>query len=103
MTKDWEAYKQVILEEYKTQNRPLHEVRALMEEKYNFKASIRAYRSRLDRWGITKYNRRSKRSQSEGALDRGDVHHEENRKSSEESEATMAGLDEPATSVGYGR
>ncbi|KAL2256857.1 hypothetical protein VTK26DRAFT_1022 [Humicola hyalothermophila] len=58
MTKQWDKYREVIIAEYKDQNRPLHEVRRMMMEKYGFRASIRAYRSRFDRWGIHKYSRR---------------------------------------------
>jgi hypothetical protein len=41
-----------------------------MEEKYRFKASTRAYRSRLDKWGVYKYSCR-KRNGSSGANDDG--------------------------------
>ena len=39
MTKQWNDYREVIIGQYKHQNKPLHEVRRIMEEKYKFKAS----------------------------------------------------------------
>ncbi|KAK4180108.1 Clr5 domain-containing protein [Triangularia setosa] len=58
MTKPWEQFREVIIAEYRDNNRPLKEVKQLMEERYRFRASIRAYRSRFDKWGIQKYSRR---------------------------------------------
>ncbi|KAL2161981.1 hypothetical protein VTH06DRAFT_7766 [Thermothelomyces fergusii] len=58
MTKQWDKYREVIIAEYRDQNKPLHEVRRFMMEKHGFRASTRAYRSRFDRWGIHKYSRR---------------------------------------------
>ncbi|KAK4105223.1 hypothetical protein N658DRAFT_111594 [Parathielavia hyrcaniae] len=58
MTKQWDKYREIIVAEYKDRNKPLHEVRRSMAQKYNFQASIRAYRSRFDKWGVTKYSRR---------------------------------------------
>ncbi|KAK4454032.1 Clr5 domain-containing protein [Podospora aff. communis PSN243] len=70
MTKAWDDYKDAIIGEYKEHNKPLHEVQRIMEEKYRFKASTRAYRSRLDKWGVYKYSCR-KRNGSSGANDDG--------------------------------
>jgi len=39
MTKAWSAYREIIIDQYKNKNMPLHEVQRIMEEKYNFKAS----------------------------------------------------------------
>lgn len=39
MTKQWEKYREVIIAEYKGQNKPLHEVQRIMRERYGFKAS----------------------------------------------------------------
>ncbi|KAK3682607.1 hypothetical protein B0T22DRAFT_444794 [Podospora appendiculata] len=39
MTKSWEDHKEVIVRQYKEQNKPLHVVRRFMEEQYRFKAS----------------------------------------------------------------
>ncbi|KAK3402064.1 Clr5 domain-containing protein [Sordaria brevicollis] len=55
MTKQWEDHRHIIIREYKDNNKPLHEVKKFMEERYRFKASIRAYRSRFDRWRVRKY------------------------------------------------
>ncbi|KAH6618097.1 Clr5 domain-containing protein [Chaetomium sp. MPI-SDFR-AT-0129] len=60
MTKQWDKYRGVITAEYKDQNKPLHEVQRFMAQKYGFRASTRAYRSRFDRWGIHKYSRRQR-------------------------------------------
>ncbi|KAK0629144.1 Clr5 domain-containing protein [Bombardia bombarda] len=67
MTKSWEDHRETIVGEYKEQNKPLHEVKKIMEEKYSFKASTRAYRSRLDRWGVHKYARGGRRRDSSGS------------------------------------
>lgn len=39
MTKPWDKYREIIIAEYKEQNRPLHEVQRIMKERYGFKAS----------------------------------------------------------------
>ncbi|KAK4043146.1 hypothetical protein C8A01DRAFT_43928 [Parachaetomium inaequale] len=58
MTKQWDKYREIIIAEYKDQNKPLHEVQRFMMQRYGFRASTRAYRSRFDRWGVHKYSRR---------------------------------------------
>ncbi|KAK4201067.1 Clr5 domain-containing protein [Triangularia verruculosa] len=71
MTKPWEQFREVIIAEYRDNKKPLHEVQRLMGERYGFKASIRAYRSRFDKWGIQKYSRR-RRGNSMGEDGEGD-------------------------------
>lgn len=39
MTKQWEKFRDIIIAEYKGQNKPLHEVQRIMIEQYGFKAS----------------------------------------------------------------
>ncbi|KAK4150886.1 hypothetical protein C8A00DRAFT_17643 [Chaetomidium leptoderma] len=78
MTKQWEKYRETIIAEYKDLNKPLHEVRRVMMQRYGFRASTRAYRSRFDRWGVHKYSRRRhmrsmSRSRRESISD-GDLH-----------------------------
>lgn len=70
MTKKWDKHRDVIVRLYKEQNLPLHEVRKILEDKHQFKASIRAFRTRLDKWGISKYNcqRRSSASSNNWAV-----------------------------------
>ncbi|KAL1841659.1 hypothetical protein VTJ49DRAFT_6765 [Mycothermus thermophilus] len=58
MTKQWDKYREIIVAEYKHLNKPLREVQRVMSQRYGFRASTRAYRSRFDRWGIHKYSRR---------------------------------------------
>ncbi|KAK1832367.1 Clr5 domain-containing protein [Podospora conica] len=66
MTKSWEEHKEVIIEQYKEHNKPLHEVQRFMEDRHGFKASTRAYRSRFDKWGVHKYScRKRKGSEAE--------------------------------------
>ncbi|KAK1759489.1 Clr5 domain-containing protein [Echria macrotheca] len=67
MTKAWDEHKTVIIAEYKDSGKPLHEVRRIMEDRYKFKASTRAYRSRLDKWGVFKYSCRKRKSSNEKA------------------------------------
>ncbi|KAI0966233.1 hypothetical protein F4678DRAFT_450518 [Xylaria arbuscula] len=56
MTKSWELHEVTIKELYKENT--LAVVRRIMIERYNFKASTRAYRGRLIKWNVRKYNRR---------------------------------------------
>lgn len=56
MTKNWERYRVAIINLYKQQNLPLHEVKRILQEQYGFTASIRAYRTRFIKWGVFKYN-----------------------------------------------
>ncbi|KAI1310661.1 hypothetical protein F5Y03DRAFT_345169 [Xylaria venustula] len=56
MTKSWELHEVTIKELYKENT--LAVVRKIMIERYNFKASTRAYRGRLIKWNVRKYNRR---------------------------------------------
>ncbi|KLU88624.1 hypothetical protein MAPG_07609 [Magnaporthiopsis poae ATCC 64411] len=62
MTKTWEKHKAAIVTLYKAENRPLHEVQAIMRDRFNFEASIRAYRTRFGKWGLQKYNARRRHS-----------------------------------------
>jgi hypothetical protein len=39
MTKQWEKYREIIIAEYKGQNKPLHEVQRVMKQRYGFRAS----------------------------------------------------------------
>ncbi|KAI0186622.1 hypothetical protein EV127DRAFT_483941 [Xylaria flabelliformis] len=54
MTKPWDLHEATIKKLYA--EKTLSQVRKIMIEKYNFKASTRAYRGRLDKWGVRKYN-----------------------------------------------
>lgn len=56
MEKDWEPHREEIASLY--MEHPLVTVRQIMIDQYGFQASIRAYRNRLDRWGIRRYVRR---------------------------------------------
>ncbi|KAK7943146.1 uncharacterized protein PG986_012259 [Apiospora aurea] len=60
MTKDWENYKRTILALYEHQT--LSQVMEIMERDYNFSASTRAYRQKLDKWGKRKYKKRKDKS-----------------------------------------
>ncbi|KAL1867274.1 hypothetical protein Daus18300_006393 [Diaporthe australafricana] len=56
MTKEWLKHRTTILGLYKDQSKTLDEVRRIMREEYGFEASVRAYRSRFDKWRVHKYN-----------------------------------------------
>ncbi|KAI1374443.1 hypothetical protein F4677DRAFT_426117, partial [Hypoxylon crocopeplum] len=58
MTKQWDAYEATIKNLYAENT--LSVVRQIMIEKYGFKASTRAYRGRLIRWNVRKYNCRKR-------------------------------------------
>ncbi|KAI0836264.1 hypothetical protein F5Y06DRAFT_105976 [Hypoxylon sp. FL0890] len=60
MTKQWEAYEATIKDLYAENT--LSVVRQIMIEQYGFRASVRAYRGRLIRWGVRKYNCRKRSS-----------------------------------------
>ncbi|KAI0378967.1 hypothetical protein F5Y04DRAFT_290690 [Hypomontagnella monticulosa] len=62
MTKQWDVYEATIKELYAENT--LAVVRQIMIDQYGFKASVRAYRGRLIRWGIRKYNCRKRASSS---------------------------------------
>ncbi|KAL8393144.1 hypothetical protein RB595_003079 [Gaeumannomyces hyphopodioides] len=62
MTKTWDKHKPAIVALYKAENRPLHEVQTIMRERFNFEASIRAYRTRFGKWKLHKYNARRRHS-----------------------------------------
>ncbi|KAK3342903.1 Clr5 domain-containing protein [Neurospora tetraspora] len=72
MTKQWEDHRHIIIREYRDNNKPLHEVKKFMEERYRFKASIRAYRSRFDRWRVRKYTCRKRRDSFGGKSESSD-------------------------------
>ncbi|PSS03428.1 Clr5 domain-domain-containing protein [Coniella lustricola] len=57
MTKEWNRWEETIKTIYKGQGKTLEETMQIMKDEYNFIASIRAYRSRLKRWGCVKYNK----------------------------------------------
>ncbi|KAI6091448.1 hypothetical protein F4821DRAFT_254767 [Hypoxylon rubiginosum] len=54
MTKQWDTYEATIKTLYAENT--LSVVRQIMIDKYGFRASTRAYRGRLIRWGVRKYN-----------------------------------------------
>ncbi|KAI8958733.1 hypothetical protein F5Y11DRAFT_28811 [Daldinia sp. FL1419] len=62
MTKPWEVYEAIIKDLYA--DNTLSVVQKIMIERYGFRASVRAYRGRLIRWGIRKYNCRKRASPS---------------------------------------
>ncbi|KAK4128491.1 hypothetical protein N657DRAFT_638969 [Parathielavia appendiculata] len=45
MTKQWDKYREIIIAEYKDQNKPLHEVQRSMVQKYGFRASYVSFPS----------------------------------------------------------
>ncbi|KAF1927315.1 ankyrin [Didymella exigua CBS 183.55] len=61
MTKDWDAVQDEIKELSFNQKKPLKEVKRLMEQKYKFRASTRAYRMKLKEWGLTRHKGRKAR------------------------------------------
>ncbi|KAI1088265.1 hypothetical protein F5B19DRAFT_472085 [Rostrohypoxylon terebratum] len=64
MTKQWDMHEATIKQLYAENT--LAVVRQIMIDRYGFKASVRAYRGRLIRWGVRKYNCR-KRASSDGS------------------------------------
>jgi len=54
MTKDWDTVQNEIKELSWVEKKRLDEVRKIMESKHGFKASTRAYRTKLREWGFTR-------------------------------------------------
>ncbi|KAI1377121.1 hypothetical protein F4677DRAFT_454233 [Hypoxylon crocopeplum] len=54
-TQVWETHKTDIRRLYLEENRPLKEVMAIMRQK-GFRATVRMYKSRFDKWGFSKNN-----------------------------------------------
>ncbi|KAI0104565.1 hypothetical protein F4814DRAFT_93026 [Daldinia grandis] len=72
MTKQWDVYEAIIKDLYA--DNTLSVVRQIMIDQYRFEASVRAYRGRLIRWGVRKYNCRKRVSPSasnSGSADEG--------------------------------
>ncbi|KAF1942804.1 ankyrin [Clathrospora elynae] len=66
MTKDWDSVQEEIKDLSFAQKRPLEEVKELMERKYKFRASTRAYRMKLKEWGLMRHKaRRAMKARSE--------------------------------------
>lgn len=51
---DWDPFRDIITTLWKGDNRSLNEVRDIMAEKYNFKASPRMFKQRLKDWNVGK-------------------------------------------------
>ncbi|KAH7355481.1 hypothetical protein BKA66DRAFT_475470 [Pyrenochaeta sp. MPI-SDFR-AT-0127] len=69
MTKDWDVVQEEIKELSFNQKKPLDEVRALMERKYKFRASTRAYRMKLKEWGLMRHKARKARKDRTEAME----------------------------------
>ncbi|KAN0103398.1 hypothetical protein V8E51_011711 [Hyaloscypha variabilis] len=54
MAKDWDQYKTEIKTLYITNGKSLDDVRRILKGRHNFDASVRAYRMKLEYWGIRK-------------------------------------------------
>ncbi|EMD93105.1 hypothetical protein COCC4DRAFT_75904 [Bipolaris maydis ATCC 48331] len=58
MTKDWDLVQDEIKELSFSQKKTLEEVKEMMERKYQFRASTRAYRMKLKEWGLMRHKPR---------------------------------------------
>ncbi|KAI1495775.1 Clr5 domain-containing protein [Biscogniauxia marginata] len=58
MPADWTNYRGTITTLYLEQNRPLKEVKRIMEEDYYFFATEKVYKTHLNKWGVQKNFRR---------------------------------------------
>ncbi|EGY14393.1 uncharacterized protein VDAG_05557 [Verticillium dahliae VdLs.17] len=67
MGKPWDKYQGEITKLYKDDRKTLDEVMIIMETKWQFKASKRAYRGRFKRWGIGKYTLTKNKNQKASA------------------------------------
>ncbi|KAI9900581.1 hypothetical protein N3K66_004843 [Trichothecium roseum] len=55
MTLPWEDNKELIIQLYIRDRRRLVDVRDIMRQHHNFRASVRSYRQHFDRWKVGKY------------------------------------------------
>lgn len=62
MTKDWDSVQHHIRDLSMVQQKPLDEVKAIMESKHAFRASTRAYRLKLKEWGYLRLKDRRPRA-----------------------------------------
>ncbi|KZM21269.1 uncharacterized protein EKO05_0011536 [Ascochyta rabiei] len=87
MTKDWDAVQDEIKELSFNQKKPLGEVKDLMEAKYKFRASTRAYRMKLKEWGLMRHKGHRARPDRPRARSHGlELDDEEQRSSSATAE-----------------
>ncbi|PVH70756.1 hypothetical protein DL98DRAFT_124223 [Cadophora sp. DSE1049] len=63
MPKDWKYHKAEVERLYIREGKPLEQIRDILREEHGFNASMRAYRMRIDNWGLDQ-NKSSKGSQS---------------------------------------
>ncbi|KAI0107694.1 hypothetical protein F4776DRAFT_644868 [Hypoxylon sp. NC0597] len=96
MTKQWDVYEATIKSLYAENT--LSVVRQIMIDQYGFKASVRAYRGRLIRWGVRKYNCRKRSSSSSSGGSAGSANEAGFSSGSETSSPTMT-VTAPITAV----
>ncbi|KAM0439919.1 hypothetical protein ACHAPT_001017 [Fusarium lateritium] len=56
MAKPWDEHRETITRLYIQEGRTLEDVRGIMKNEYDFKASTRSYRQHFDIWQVGKYN-----------------------------------------------
>ncbi|ORY70243.1 Clr5 domain-containing protein [Pseudomassariella vexata] len=54
-TEDWDSYRALITRLYMDEKKPLRELLGIMEHKHNFHATLKMYKYRVAKWGLTKY------------------------------------------------
>ncbi|KAL2060690.1 hypothetical protein VTL71DRAFT_9331 [Oculimacula yallundae] len=64
MPKDWRYHKAEVERLYTHEGKSLEEIRDILREEHGFSASMRAYRLRIDTWGLTQNNSSVKTPQS---------------------------------------
>ncbi|KAF1847625.1 ankyrin [Cucurbitaria berberidis CBS 394.84] len=89
MTKDWNAVQEEIKELSFNQKKSLEEVKELMERKYKFRASTRAYRMKLKEWGFMRHKPRKITKDSNEVRERSRSSHGESDVPNRESSATV--------------
>ncbi|KAI1411073.1 hypothetical protein F5Y13DRAFT_191660 [Hypoxylon sp. FL1857] len=97
MTKQWDVYEATIKDLYAENT--LSVVRQIMIEQYGFKASVRAYRGRLIRWGVRKYNCRKRSGSSSSRGSAGSANEAGFSSGSDTSSPTMTAAVATATSA----
>ncbi|KAH7400154.1 Clr5 domain-containing protein [Cadophora sp. MPI-SDFR-AT-0126] len=63
MPKDWKYHKAEVERLYIKEGKPLEQIRDILREEHGFNASMRAYRMRIDSWGLDQ-NKSSRESHS---------------------------------------
>ncbi|KAH6660934.1 Clr5 domain-containing protein [Truncatella angustata] len=70
---EWDSYRGTITRLYWDQGRPLKDVGEIMRREYGFNATEKMYKTRVKKWGLTKYVKVGKANEPRGEVEIGDI------------------------------